>query len=174
MAAAERFQLFVFGSISTLVGLAIASASLLTQPKRLLLRSIVYLALDKRVPLMIPAVYIACKNHLPRILSRGFVSLPETVFLGRRLPMCEHVTRLHNAAWIDCDVSFVDVPNDAFFIDHEGRTISKALLLVEDPIILDHSAFEIAEQRKGDPNLLCKFAVGGNAVYTHAENLSIG
>jgi len=36
---------------------------------------------------------------------------------------------LHHASWIDCDVSFVDVPNDAFFIDQEGGTISKALLL---------------------------------------------
>ena len=50
--------------------------------------------------------------------------------------MCEHVTCFDNAARIDGDVSFVDVPNDAFFIDQEGCAISKALLLVEDAISL--------------------------------------
>ena len=93
--------------------------------------------------------------------------------LRRRLLVCEHVARFHNCGRIDCDVSFVNVLNDAFFIDHEGGTIPKALLLVEDTIILDYSAFEIAEDRKRNSNLLCKFAVGGNAVYTHAENLSV-
>ena len=88
--------------------------------------------------------------------------------------MSEHVTCLRSAAGIDRDVSFVNVPNDAFFIDHEGGPIAEALLLVEDTIIFDDGAFEIAENRKRNPNLFCKFAVGGNTVYTHAENLSIG
>ena len=86
----------------------------------------------------------------------------------------EHVTRLDNGGRIDCDVSFVDVPNDAFFIDQEGGTISEALLLVEHTVILNYSAFEIAEYRKCDPNLLCKLAVGRNTVDTHAENLGVG
>jgi len=88
--------------------------------------------------------------------------------------MCEHVTRIHNACRIDCYVSFVYVSNDAFLIDHEGCAISKALFLVEDAIILDHGAFEIAEYRKGYTELFCEFAVGGNAVYTHTEDLSVG
>jgi hypothetical protein len=88
--------------------------------------------------------------------------------------MCEHVTRLHHAARIDCNVSFVNVPNDAFFIDHEGGAISKALFLVEDTVILDYRPFEIAEERKRNLNLFCKFAVGGNTVDTHTKNLSFG
>ena len=88
--------------------------------------------------------------------------------------MCEGVTRVHHAAWIERDVAFVDVSNDTFFIDHEGGTIAKPLLLVEDTIILDYSAFEIAEDRKRNSNLFSEFAVGGNTVYTHAENLSVG
>ena len=88
--------------------------------------------------------------------------------------MCEHVTCVHNAGGIDCYVSFVDVPNDAFFIDYEGCAISKALLLVENAIIFDHGAFEIAEYWEGDSELFCKFAIGGNAVYTHTKNLSVG
>jgi hypothetical protein len=57
----------------------------------------------------------------------------------------EHVTRLHNGSWIDGDVSFVDVPDDAFLIDQERGAISEALLLVKDTISLDYCAFEIAE-----------------------------
>ena len=80
--------------------------------------------------------------------------------------MCEHVTRLDGGSGIDCDVSFVNVANNAFFIDHEGGAIAKALLLVKDTIVLHYSAFEIAQQRKCNSNLFCKFAVGGNTVYT--------
>ena len=86
----------------------------------------------------------------------------------------EHVTRLDNGGRIDCDVSFVDVPNDAFFIDQESCTITKALLFVEDAIVFDDGTFEIAEQRERDSELFGEFAVGGNAVNTHSENLSVG
>ena|SRR5215216_1608907 len=96
------------------------------------------------------------------------------VFLGRCLFVHKHVAGVSSAGGIDCGVSFVNVPNDALFIDHEGGAISEALLLVEDAISLNDSAFEIAEYRKSNRNLLCEFAVGGNAVYTHAENLSVG
>jgi hypothetical protein len=37
------------------------------------------------------------------------------------------------------------VLNDAFLIDHEGGAIAKALLLVEDAVILHDRAFEIAQ-----------------------------
>jgi hypothetical protein len=59
--------------------------------------------------------------------------------------MLEHVAGLYNGGRIDRDVSFVNVPNDAFFVDQEGGAISKALLLVKDAIRLDDCAFEIAE-----------------------------
>jgi len=94
--------------------------------------------------------------------------------LGRRLPMGKYVTRFHDTAWIDRDVSFVDVPNDAFFVDQESCAISEALFLIEDTIVFDDCAFEIAKQWEGNPKLFCKFAVGGNTVYAHAENLSVG
>jgi hypothetical protein len=88
--------------------------------------------------------------------------------------MCEHVTRFDSRGWIDCDVSFVDVLDDAVFINHEGGAIAEALLLVKDTIVLDYSPFEITEKGKCNPKLLGKFAVGGNTVYTEAENLSVG
>ena len=57
----------------------------------------------------------------------------------------EHVARLHNGGRIDGDVSFVNVLNDAFFIDQERGAISKALLFVKDTVSFDDCAFEIAE-----------------------------
>ena len=59
--------------------------------------------------------------------------------------MLEHVTRVDHGRRIDSDVSLVNVPNDAFFIDQEGGAIAKALLLVEDTICFYNGAFEIAE-----------------------------
>jgi hypothetical protein len=78
----------------------------------------------------------------------------------------EHVARFDNRRRIDRDVSFVDVSNDAFFVDQKGGAIAKALLLIEHAIIFDDGTLEIAEEWKGDSDLLCKFAVGGNAVNT--------
>jgi len=86
----------------------------------------------------------------------------------------QHVTRVDNGRWIDRDVTFVDVLDDSFFIDHESRAIAEALLFVEDAIVFDDSAFEIAEYRESNSNLFCEFAVGGNTVNTHSENLRVG
>ena len=87
--------------------------------------------------------------------------------------MLEHVTGFNNSGRIDSHVSFVNVPDDAFFIDQEGGAISKTLLLVEDAIVFNDGAFEIAEDGKCNSNLFCKFAVGGNTVDTHSKNLSL-
>jgi hypothetical protein len=65
--------------------------------------------------------------------------------LLRRLLTVEHVACVYGRSWIDRDVSFVDVSNDAFFIDHKRGPIAEALLFVEDAVIFDNGAFEIAE-----------------------------
>jgi hypothetical protein len=57
----------------------------------------------------------------------------------------EHVTGLDNSRWIDSGISFVDVANDAFFIDQKSGAISKTLLFIKDTVILNYSAFEITE-----------------------------
>ena len=93
--------------------------------------------------------------------------------LLRRFLVLEHVTRFHHGRRIDGHVSFVDMSNDAFFIDQERRAISKALLLVEDAIVFDDGAFEIAQQRERNCELFGKFTVGGNAVNTQSKNLSL-
>jgi hypothetical protein len=59
--------------------------------------------------------------------------------------MREHVTRLYSSARIDRDVSFVNVSNDTFLIDHEGGSIAKALLFVKDTVVFNNSAFEVTE-----------------------------
>ena len=64
--------------------------------------------------------------------------------------------------------------NDSFFIDHEGGAVAKAVLLVENAVVLNDSAFEIAEERKRDADLFGEFFVGGNAVDTQSKNLSFG
>ena len=93
--------------------------------------------------------------------------------LLRRFLVLEHVTRFHHGRRIDGHVSFFDMSNDAFFIDQERRAISKALLLVEDAIVFDDGAFEIAQQRERNCELFGKFTVGGNAVNTQSKNLSL-
>ena len=59
--------------------------------------------------------------------------------------MLQHVTCVNNSSRVDRNVSFVDMLNDAFFVDQEGGPIAEALLFVEDTIIFDDGAFEIAE-----------------------------
>ena len=86
----------------------------------------------------------------------------------------KNVTRVDDRRRIDRDVSFVNVTNDAFFIDQESGAISKALLLIKNTIIFDDGSFEVAEEREGDSDLLCEFAVGGNTVNTETKNLSVG
>ncbi len=87
--------------------------------------------------------------------------------------MLKHVAGVNDRGRIDRDVSFVNVPDDAFFIDQEGGAISKALFLVKDAIVFNDSAFEIAEDGKCNSELFCEFAVGGDAVDTHSEDLSL-
>ena len=89
------------------------------------------------------------------------------------LLVLEYVTRVSDGGWIDGGVSFVNVPDDAFFIDQEGGAIAKALLLVEDSVVFDDGAFEIAEDGESYSKLLCKFTVGRNTVNTHSENLGL-
>ncbi len=59
--------------------------------------------------------------------------------------MLKHVTCVDYGRRIDRDVSFVNVTNDAFFIDQESGAISKALLLIKNTIVFDDGAFEVAE-----------------------------
>lgn len=87
--------------------------------------------------------------------------------------MHQDVAGIDHGGWIDGHVSFVDVLDNAFFIDHEGRAITEALLFVEHAVVLNDGAFEVAEQRKRNSELFGEFAICGNAVYTESKNLRI-
>jgi len=114
-------------------------------------------------------------QSLLKLLLCFGASLRLNAGLGRRcFLMLEHVTRVDHSRWIDRDVSFVDMLDDSFFIDHESRAISEALLFVKDTIVSNDSAFEITEDRESNSNLFGEFAVGGNTVNTHSENLRVG
>jgi len=86
----------------------------------------------------------------------------------------QDVTSVGNGSWIDRGVSFVDVPDDSFLIDQEGGAIPKALLLIKHTIVLYSSAFEVAEYWEGNAELFGEFAVSGDAINTHTENLGFG
>jgi hypothetical protein len=59
--------------------------------------------------------------------------------------MHQGIAAVDHSRWIDGHVSFVDVLNDAFFIDHEGGAITEALLFIEHAVVFNDGAFEIAE-----------------------------
>ena len=65
--------------------------------------------------------------------------------MRRRFLVHQDVAGIDHSGWIDGHVSFVDVLDDAFFIDHEGGAITEALFLIENAIVFNDGAFEIAE-----------------------------
>ena len=85
----------------------------------------------------------------------------------------QYVACFGSGGGIDRYVAFIDVLNDPVLIDYKGSTIPKALRLIEDAVIPHHSSFEIAQQGKRDADVLREAFVGGNTVYTDAENLRL-
>jgi hypothetical protein len=116
------------------------------------------------------------ERRMAQRFLRCAIAMKDSLSLRRRcfLFMLQHVARVDDSRRIDRDVSFVDVTNDAFFVDQESGAISKALLLIKNTVVIDDRAFKVAEDREGNSNLLCEFAVGGNTVYTQTKNLSVG
>jgi hypothetical protein len=66
------------------------------------------------------------------------------------------------------------VLNDAILVDDKCRSIAEALFFVEDPVVFHHGSFEIAEEWKGHADVLCKSAIGRNAIDADTKNLSVG
>lgn len=73
--------------------------------------------------------------------EKGFtLNLPSARFLP-----VQNIASFNHAGWIDGCVSFVDVTNDALFVDHESGAIAEALLFVKDSVVLHHGSFEITQ-----------------------------
>ena len=87
--------------------------------------------------------------------------------------MRQDIAGFRSGGWIDRDAPFIDVLNDPLFVDDERCSIAEALFFIKDSVVLHHSSLEITEQWKRYTNVLCKAAVGGNAVDADAENLRL-
>ena len=88
--------------------------------------------------------------------------------------MRQDVAGIFRAGWIDGLVSFFDVLNDPVFIDYKGRAIPVTTFFVEEAVVPNDLAFcKVAQDRERHADLFCEFTIGGNAVHTEPEHLSI-
>jgi hypothetical protein len=87
--------------------------------------------------------------------------------------MRQYIAGFDGGGWIDRHAAFVDVLNDPVLVDDERGSISEALFFIKNSVIFHHSSLEITEQWKSYPNVLCKTAVGRNAIDADAEDLSL-
>jgi hypothetical protein len=60
------------------------------------------------------------------------------------------------------------VADDALLVEHEGGARAEAAFLVEDAVVADGRAFEIAEEWKGDLDVFGETGVGRRAVNADA------
>ncbi len=67
--------------------------------------------------------------------------------------------------------TLLDVPDDALFIDRKRSACAVTAFLVENAVISDHLAFEIAQQRKRHLNVFGETFVGCVAFRTDPQNL---
>jgi len=87
--------------------------------------------------------------------------------------MRQDVARVRGARRIDSHSSFIDVLDEAVFIDDERGAISVAAFFVKYPVISDDCSFEIAQQRKSNAVLFGELAISRDAVHADSENLSV-
>ena len=64
--------------------------------------------------------------------------------------------------------------DDAVLVYYERGAAPEASLFVEDAVVFNDFSFEIAEQRKGDPDLFGESCIGGGTVNANTENLRAG
>ena len=76
--------------------------------------------------------------------------------------------RLVSARGVDGILALLDVPDDAVLVYGEGGARAVAALLVEDAVVPDRLALEVAQQREGRPNVLLEAPVGREAVNADA------
>lgn len=88
-------------------------------------------------------------------------------------------TNCHGGRRVDGRCVEIDVLNHAVFVNHERGASRKFHFIcsqgerLHDSVLLQNGAVHIAQQRKGDTDLLCKCCVGWRAVDTDAENYRI-
>ena len=87
--------------------------------------------------------------------------------------MRQYVAGFCGGRWIDRHAAFIYVLNNSLLVDDECGSIAEALFFIKDSVIFDHRSLEITEQWKRYTDVLCKTAVGRNAVDADAEDLSL-
>ena len=87
--------------------------------------------------------------------------------------MLQYVACFGGSSRINRHISFIDVLNDAVFVDDKCGSIAEALLFIKNPVVFYNGSLEITEQWKSYTDVLRETPVGGNAIDADAENLSI-
>src|SRR5262245_731138 len=101
---------------------------------------------------------------------------PHSPFPTPYLFLLEQTAGLESGGRINRRGAFLDVANDAFFVDHECGARAEALGFVENAVVLDDLAlFEVAEQWEAQPLGFCGEFLGPmfehkHAVHADAEN----
>jgi hypothetical protein len=108
-----------------------------------------------------------------RVLQACGEMTPAMARLFSGLLVSQYVAGFGSGGGIDRYVPFIDVLNDPVLIDYKGSTIPKALRLIKNAVIPHDCSFEIAQQGKRDTDVLREAFVGGNTIYTDAEDLRV-
>src|SRR5437773_7753464 len=87
--------------------------------------------------------------------------------------MRQDVASILSAGRIDGFVAFLDVLDDAVFVDYERSAIAVAALFIEDAVVFYHRVFYVAQDRKSNAVLFRELRIGKGAVDAEAENLGI-
>jgi hypothetical protein len=96
------------------------------------------------------------------------VSLPLTAFC---LLLFRQAAGLKGAGGIDGIGAFIDVANDAVFIDHKRDAVRKQAGEVEDSVRLRDLLLGVRQQRKAGAGLSRELAIPLLGVETYAQNL---
>ena len=95
-----------------------------------------------------PRLVLMWHGKAADLQNRSALPLPSAYcFLGRR-------AGLNGARGINGVGAFVDVANDAVFIDHEGDAVGKEAGEAENPVSLGHLLFGVAQQRESSRRFL--------------------
>ena len=109
----------------------------------------------------------------------AFTYRKRSTLAGRMATDCEllclfvlqHVACGARAGWVNGVFILIDVPDDAFSIDHKRSAVGGRELGVQYPVVRRDLAREIAQQRKFDSDLFGKGFVGGGTIHANAQNL---
>ena len=88
--------------------------------------------------------------------------------------MRQYVACFGGSSRINRYISFIDVLNDAVFVDDKCGSIAETLFFIKNSVVFNDSTLEITQQWECDTDVLRETSVGRNAVDADAENLSIG